>query len=146
MDATNDLCLDASIKLKANSGTGYTYQWYKGASMLAGATAQIYYATIQGNYKVKVTAATGCNKTSTSYSIIKTCKEEGEIESITQLTVFPNPNDGKYTLVFNSECNSELSVTIFDAVGRLILEDKGKIEDNIFSENYDLSGYAKGVI
>jgi Zn-dependent metalloprotease/PKD repeat protein len=144
LDATNDLCLDASIKLKANSGTGYTYQWYKGASMLAGATAQIYYATIQGNYKVKVTAATGCNKTSTSYSIIKTCKEEGEIESITQLTVFPNPNDGKYTLVFNSECNSELSVTIFDAVGRLILEDKGKIEDNIFSENYDLSGYAKG--
>jgi hypothetical protein len=47
-------------------------------------------------------------------------------------------------LVFNSECNSELSVTIFDAVGRLILEDAGKIENNLFSENYDLSEYAKG--
>lgn len=144
LDGTNDLCFDTSIKLKANGGGGFTYQWLKGASLLAGATSQTYNAISTGNYKVKVTAATGCSKTSTALTIIKTCKLGDSIVEAEQLMVYPNPNDGKYTLVFNSECNDDIIITIYDAAGRLVLEESGKVEDNLFSKNYDLTGYAKG--
>ncbi|MBC8046444.1 MAG: putative metal-binding motif-containing protein, partial [Fimbriimonadaceae bacterium] len=74
IDATNDLCFDTSIKLKTGNGVGFTFQWYKGATALAGATSNIYFATTSGNYKVKTTNSFGCFKMSTPYTIIKTCK------------------------------------------------------------------------
>lgn len=144
VDTTNDLCFDTSIKLKANNGVGYTWQWYKGASSIAGATGQFYYATTTGNYKVKVTAPTGCNKTSSPYTIIQTCKAEASEIGIIGLVVYPNPNDGNYTLTFTSTCNTEAIISIFDAVGHLVMEDKGLIQDNYFSRSYNLTNYAKG--
>lgn len=145
LSATNNLCIDPSIKLKANSGAGYTYQWYKGASPLAGATSQIYFAATPGNYKVKVTTVSGCNKTSSTYSIVKPCKEFEEIEKISQLSVFPNPNDGNFTLLFNSECNAELDIEIFDAFGRLIYNEGRNVVNNSFINTYDFSEWTKGV-
>ncbi|MBC8045856.1 MAG: hypothetical protein H7Y00_03625, partial [Fimbriimonadaceae bacterium] len=62
LDATNDLCFDSSIKLKANGGLGYSWQWYKGATAISGAASAAYLATTIGNYKVKVTNSFGCFK------------------------------------------------------------------------------------
>ena len=57
--------------LTANSGTGYTYQWYKSTSTISGATGISYVpnATSSKTYKVKVTDSNGCSKTSSAVSI-----------------------------------------------------------------------------
>lgn len=135
---TNNLCIDSSIKLKANSGAGYGYQWYKGASALVGATAQIYYASTVGNYKVKVTAPSGCNKTSSPYSIVSTCKYD--VESHSYVSVYPNPNDGRFTISLTTGNEEQYSISICNVLGELILEER-IISNNT---NYDLSTYPKG--
>ena len=59
-------CSGGSVTLDAPVGT-YDYQWYNGATALAGATNANYTASATGNYTVKVTdLATGCSATSTT--------------------------------------------------------------------------------
>ena len=48
------------LALHATTGTGYTWQWYNGSTIISGATSSIYTATATATYKVKVTDGTGC--------------------------------------------------------------------------------------
>lgn len=57
--------------LNANTGTGLTYQWIKGTTSISGATGSSYVPTSSSNnYKVRVTNANGCSKTSTATAIV----------------------------------------------------------------------------
>ncbi len=119
LDPTNDICFDPSIKLKSNSGPGYTWQWYKGPTALAGATNQVYFATSSGNYKVKVTNAAGCSKNSSPYSIIQTCKTS--TENIGELSIYPNPNNGNFFVDPGNQLSEEkMNVSIKNLLGQTI--------------------------
>lgn len=59
------ICQGGSVSLLANSGTGYTYQWYRNSTAITGATAMTYAATTTGGYSVKVTSG-GCSATSSN--------------------------------------------------------------------------------
>ncbi len=107
-DITNDLCTDSSIKLKANSGSGLTYQWYDGATAISGATANIYFATTPGNYKVKIMNSYGCEKLSAAYSIISSCKK---VNTLTEnIVLCPNPNTGIFNLSLPSLYKEETCI------------------------------------
>jgi hypothetical protein len=47
-----------NVILKANTGTGYVYQWMKNGAAISGATTANYTATAAGSYTVKITAGT----------------------------------------------------------------------------------------
>lgn len=64
------LCPSATVMLNANSGTGLTYAWMRNSSYLSGATAQSYNAASVGNYRVRVTNASGCTALSTPDIIV----------------------------------------------------------------------------
>jgi hypothetical protein len=53
-------CKGSFVTLSANTGTGYTYQWYKNENPVTGATSSTYNATKPGNYQVEVTIPGGC--------------------------------------------------------------------------------------
>ena len=67
-------CQGGFVTLNANTGTGYTYQWYVNGSMLSGFINSSYTATQSGNYTVVVSDG-ACSTTS----------------SATTVTVNPNP-------------------------------------------------------
>lgn len=116
LDATNDLCFDSAIKLKATPAGSYTYQWRKDGTPIAGATGAIYFATVAANYSVKVTNASGCSKISDAYTIINTCRQV-EDEPIAS-GIYPNPCNDLAHIYFPSEDN--YIVTLRDATGKLI--------------------------
>ncbi|MGB3076967.1 MAG: MopE-related protein [Chitinophagales bacterium] len=95
-----NICIAGFVDLQATSGTGFTYQWIKGSSILVGATNQIFTATAKGNYKVKVTNPVGCSKTSLAVKVVKACKQgDGENENLhTTFTCYPNPSSGQFTI------------------------------------------------
>ena len=133
-------CLGDSVILTANSGAGVTYQWYKGATAIAGATSINYTATKTGNYRCRLTKiATGCYKNSNQILVTVTCREEEE-ENL-QLSVFPNPVTNRLTITLNSKLHDKNSIIITDISGNVIYES----QLNSISQEIDVSYYAAGV-
>ncbi len=74
-DGPTSFCDGGSVTLSATEGVGYTYQWRNSSGNIAGATNQTYVATEGSNYRVIITSANGCTKTSDPFTV----------------TVYPNP-------------------------------------------------------
>jgi len=58
------ICTGQNVLLKANTGTGYTYQWKRAGANIAGALQANFTATLAGYYTVVVTDAGGTSATS----------------------------------------------------------------------------------
>ncbi|MDR2836662.1 MAG: T9SS type A sorting domain-containing protein [Bacteroidales bacterium] len=66
------------------------------------------------------------------------------IETDNSFEIFPNPNDGNFTIELNSNLNSEVTLSILEITGREVKTIK--ISDTFNSVfNFDLSNLAKGV-
>jgi uncharacterized protein (TIGR02145 family) len=62
-------CQGENVKLNANTGANFTYQWYKDNQLINGVTSSSYQVTLSGNYTVKVSDG-ACNATSSAISTI----------------------------------------------------------------------------
>lgn len=96
-----EFCAGGNVTLSETPSGGCTYQWYKGAAPIPGATSTTYVASTTGNYKCRVTkTATGCYKISNPIAVLVTCKEGEELTS-NNVSIYPNPTAGQ--LYINSE-------------------------------------------
>ncbi|HRF77252.1 MAG TPA: MopE-related protein, partial [Chitinophagales bacterium] len=99
-------CVGESVTLNVTPVAGCSYQWYKDASPIPGATETNYLATTAGIYKCRVTkTATGCFKTSAGIIVTVPCKEGLPDDAAGKLVQFdnsfkiqPNPTNGTYTI------------------------------------------------
>lgn len=57
-------CSGDSTNLKAKTGTGYSYQWYRNDTAITGSTDSMLYVKTTGRYKVAVKNSGGCSDTS----------------------------------------------------------------------------------
>ncbi|WP_191907010.1 Ig-like domain-containing protein [Adhaeribacter soli] len=63
------ICPGGTVALVANSGTGYTYRWYKDNTLLANATASLLNVTTPGNYRVEIANSRGCFNASSPVAV-----------------------------------------------------------------------------
>ncbi len=146
-DATNDLCFDASIKLKANLMSGVTYQWYKGGTLLAGETNYLYFATTPGNYKVYLTSTvTGCSDISPNYLIIQTCRE-GDLNADNAISIYPNPASNEFTVdVAITTTETLATIQLFNLMGDVVYNTQASINNGIINEQISLGDqFASGI-
>jgi uncharacterized delta-60 repeat protein len=101
------------------SSTASSYQWYYNGNPISGATSQSYTPTQNGSYYVVVTDSNGC----VSFSSTFVMNEVGVDEiSAGAISLFPNPNNGTFTLQFEEAATGTLRV--FDAQGRVVFADQ----------------------
>lgn len=114
-------CNGDSVVLQANAGTGFTYQWKKGANNVSGATARNYSAKLAGNYYVTVTNSNGCSKQSSGVLVTVNCREDGS-GIAGSVNIYPNPGNGLFTFLYsNSEAvDQDAVIEIVDMAGRVL--------------------------
>ena len=98
--------------------TGGMYQWINCATNQAimGANAQTFAPTMNGNYAVIVTSASGCTDTSDCMMVSSLAISDLDAVSI---ELYPNPTNGKLNIqVQDSETHT---VSVMDAMGRVVL-------------------------
>jgi hypothetical protein len=64
--------------------------------------------------------------------------------TLTDFSIFPNPNNGNFTLQFSKAATSDIEVTVFDMRGRKIFENSYNSE-GAFNENIQLSNTQTGI-
>ncbi len=97
-------CQGGSVSLQANTGTGYTYEWYKNGVLISGASQSSYVATTSGNYTVKVIDGS-CNATSSAVTVTVNTNPTVSLASIgaftnyyaAPVTLSGSPSGGTYS-------------------------------------------------
>jgi hypothetical protein len=134
-----------SISVDSSNWTLYcnqtfiSYQWYLDGVIIIGATSQTYTPTQNGNYTVFVTDSNGC--TATCVKVQVSWLGITEINTVDNTNIFPNPASN--ILYIKSNLPLNLTITIYDALGRKMEELKN--EDNSTSISLNIEGLAKGV-
>jgi len=140
-------CAGGSVTLTEVAVAGSTYQWYKGASAIAGATTTSYVATTAGNYKCRVTkTATGCYKNSNAITVTVPCREGdsplGGAGGL--LTIYPNPNNGIFSVSASLREINGASIEIYNTVGQLIYSEQIEPGTEV-NETIDLGNCPSGI-
>lgn len=126
------------------STTANSYQWYLNGNIIAGATSQAYTVTINGNYTVVVTGTGGCTDTSAIYAFTTTGINKSEINNMS-LSIFPNPNDGHFTLNFDVANKDNYTIIIRNVLGQIVFKDILTNFSGIYSTQIDISSFGKGI-
>jgi hypothetical protein len=99
----------SGLVLSTAPGQG-NYQWYLNGSPIFGGTGNTYTATSNGAYYVRVFSNPGnCNDTSNTIIVTQVGIEEAIAK---KLTIYPLPNDGRFSIQFNDNLQpGDLKIT-----------------------------------
>jgi PKD repeat protein len=127
--------------LTSSSATGN--QWYFNGSPIAGATSQTHVATQTGNYTVVVTQS-GCASLASSPVNVTSLSIE-DLILWNSFFVYPNPNDGLFTLQFESAVMDDFVIEVRNPIGQIVYSESLGDFSGRFQRNLDLQGLGKGV-
>ncbi len=127
--------------LTASAASGY--QWYLNGTLITGATSQTYTMTQNGSYTVVVTNAAGCASLASS-ALNVTNLGINELSEGNSLTLYPNPNDGQFTVSFNAPVKKNYKLKLVNALGQLVFEKSLTNVSGSVSQTIDISTYGKG--
>lgn len=127
LDCMDTICVFpppvASIAQSGNTllayPAGYSYQWYNGTpggSPIAGATNQFYTPSVTGLYCVVVSNGVNCSDTA--------CRDftYTGIDGISDNSwnVYPNPNNGSFTLSIDMAASEAVELKVTNAMGQVV--------------------------
>lgn len=132
-----------------NPGDFVSYQWFYGAgpgnmNPIPGATGDSYEITQRGYYKVCVVDANGCEGCSFVFEM--TCCvgiEEANFDGT--VNVYPNPNSGQFTVEVEMATQMDITVGMYDMVGKQVWLDQDLGNTSSLRKQYDLSHLPDGV-
>jgi|GEM_PF-2598854 len=132
--------------LTANTNvSGVTYQWLDGqGNAIPGATNSTYDVFINGFFYVQITDANGCSSISDIFIVDFTSLDDPT--ATFGVDVYPNPNQGNFQIAISNFVDSDMEVTITDAVGKVVEQfDVNVKAGDRFVRQVDLSNYSKGI-
>ena len=141
------LVLENGDILSVSNATDFvTFQWFFNGDTIVGATTDSYDIAGKGsgNYYVCVTDDEGCHGCSFIYEM--TCCvgiEEAFFDG--DVNVYPNPNNGQFTLEVEMQRSMDMSVGLYDMIGKQVWLDQDLGNQTSLRKAYDLSEVPDGV-
>ncbi len=137
--------------IPVNAGNNPKYQWQRNSSDVVGATSSVW-ATQQlsnnDSISVILTSDYRCPQPKTAGSNkIKVIVLTGvnEVKGTNNLSLYPNPNNGSFTIKGNVNSNKEMTIQIVNAVGQLVYETKALPKNKELNEQVNVQHLASGV-
>jgi PKD repeat protein len=118
-------------------------QWYESGIAIPGETAQDYTFLTNGNYTVVVTIA-GCSSAASAVMPITNVGVDGT-DAGSLLSVFPNPNDGNFTLMFTAAEQMDYKIEVSNAIGQRIYSENMISFSGVYSKQLNVVEFGQGV-
>lgn len=123
-----------SLSSSALSGN----QWFFNDAPIAGETGQKTKLRQSGAYKVVVTDANGCAQTSNIINHVVTALPPEVVAKEINLTVSPNPNNGKFQLRFEVKNRAPLNIDILTASGQKVFTESTPNFNGVYSKEINI--------
>jgi hypothetical protein len=113
-------------------------QWFFNDIPIAGETGQKTKLRQSGAYKVVVTDATGCAQSSNIINHVVTALPPEVVAKEINLTVSPNPNNGKFQLRFEVKNRAPLNIDILTASGQKVFTESTPNFNGVYSKEINI--------
>jgi PKD repeat protein len=127
--------------LTSSSATGN--QWYLNGSVIPGATGQNYTITSNGDYTVIVTIS-GCSSSVSSVYIVTGVGVDQIVNSVS-LSIYPNPNDGHFTISFMSVERESYRIEIINSLGQVVYQNEITGFNGAYKKEMSVVEYGQGI-
>jgi len=134
--------LSTTLTANVTPSGSYNYTWYKDNVAIPGATA----ATLPGidayelgSYTVTVTNSTGLPCSNTSAALVV------RDSASAKLFIMPNPNRGKFDVVYHSTGASSFTLGIYDSKGAFVYQKSYSISSPYQRMEVDIKHHGKGL-
>jgi PKD repeat protein len=117
-------------------------QWYLDGVLIPGANGQTYTITVNGTYTVMVTNGP-CSSLSTP--LVFTTMGIADVQNVNQLSIFPNPNDGNFTISFTATEETSYTLELTNALGQLIYREELIQYSGTYSKSFSVLSYGRGI-
>lgn len=138
---TMEVCVsDAPFALSGGSPSGGVYAG-------PGVSSGMFSPSVAGIGPKTITytiTQSGCSNAASQVLMVDACAgiEEGSLQAI---SMYPNPNSGKFIISIDNAVFSELSIVITDVQGKEVYSENDKQLALNYAKEIDLSGLAKGI-
>jgi len=122
--------------------TGVNFQWYQNGNLIPGATNNSYTADTSSYYSLVVTNSFGCYNTSDSVFITVGINEN---DFSSEIKVYPNPSNGKISVIINNNKTVDLTFSLSDITGRELYSSNEQKSQNVFTKQFDFNNFGKGM-
>lgn len=116
--------------------------WIFNGTQINDAFGQSYTAPQNGTYTVSVTV-NGCTSTSAPFNVVNI--GFAELSNETFVKVYPNPNDGNFTIAFNIDIKTNYVLEIRNTIGQLVYTETLTNFSGIYSKPLTISEFGKGI-
>jgi uncharacterized membrane protein len=82
---------------------------------------------------------------STAFKQVEGAEELEEITQTEIIDVYPNPTNGSFTYLIDSEMVGEYDLTVTDSYGRIVFQDKINKDEQIFKNTVGLENSSEGI-
>lgn len=133
--------------LTVTNATDFTsFQWFLNGNPIPGATSSSYdiNPTGSGNYLVCVTDGEGCEGCSFIYEM-SCCVGIEEANFDGDVSVYPNPNNGDFTVEVELTQQRQLTIGLYDMVGKQVWLDDAIGNTSQLRKQYDIAQLPDGV-
>jgi len=124
------------------SATSYSWDFGDNSPLATGAMPSHTYA-VDGNYDVTLIVTNACGTDTIVQNLAVVGIERGLRQE--SVTVFPNPNNGNFTLAFTSYNLSDVDVQIYNLQGKIVYNKRFESVSGSVEENIALQSIAAGV-
>jgi len=126
-----------------NGGASPAYQWQRNGTDVAGATANTWTANNLAPYEkvsVRLTSSDICAENNPAYSdtIIITFPTSITNNKTQSTGLYPNPNDGNFTLKGKTATNDVVAIEIVNAIGQVVYAEKLQPVNNHISHTLQM--------
>lgn len=139
---------NANVVNFTNSSTGATsYVWDFGDGSPTSTEANPTHAyTAGGMYEVTLTATNECGSISATMEVTAGANSTEDIPGISRFEVFPNPNDGSFTLVMEGTPQTGLlGLSFFNVLGQCQYQGTADFRMGYLTKEFSFSSLATGV-
>ena len=132
-----------SVTLNAYNGTSYSWSPATGLNTTTGATV-IASPSASITYTVTGTDVNGCSKT-ISLPITVSYSTDIAENTITDVSIFPNPADKNISISMNTPFSKSISFCISDMLGKTLTQWEGKSENGVYENEISIENLSQGV-
>jgi acid phosphatase type 7 len=133
--------------MNTTGGGGASYVWNFGdGSPTSMVPTPTHTYAVGGIYEVTLTATNNCGSDSTTIEVTVGANSTGDMPGISRFEVFPNPNDGSFTLVMEGTPQTGLlGLSFFNVLGQCQYQGTADFRMGYLLKEFSFSSLATGV-